>query len=79
MLSHKRGSKKCNFDWAALFSVHIHGGEMVTVIFMFLQLPFFIQQHRGFGCVTRLHRFAVPLVHFSVAQLDLQRPDHLAI
>ena len=28
MLSHKRGSKKRNFDWVTQFSVHIHGSEI---------------------------------------------------
>jgi len=79
MLSHKRGSKKRNFDWATQFSVHIHGGEMVIVILRFLQSPSVIQRHLFFGRVTHLHRFEILLVYFSVAQLDLQRPDHSAI
>jgi len=79
MLSHKRGSKKRNFDWATQFSVHIPGGEMVIVTLRFLQSPSVIQRHLFFGRVTHLHRFEILLVYFSVAQLDLQRPDHSAI
>ena len=79
MLSHKRLSKKRNFDWATQFSVHIHGGEMVIVILRFLQSPSVIQRHLFFGRVTHLHRFEILLVYFSVAQLDLQSPDHSAI
>jgi len=79
MLSHKIGSKARSLDWAALFSVHIHGGEMVIVILRLLRSPSVRQRHLFFGRVTHLHRFAIPLVHFSVAQPDLQRPDHLAI
>jgi len=52
---------------------------MVMVILNFLQSLSIIQQHLFFRRVPHLYRFAIPLVHFSVAQLDLQRPAHSAI
>jgi len=55
-----------------------HCGEMVIVRIRFLQSPS-IQRHLFFGRATHLHRFAISIVDFSVAQLDLQHPDHLAI
>jgi len=79
MLSHKRGSKKRNLDWAALFSVHIHSGEMEIVTIRFLQSPSVIQRHLFFEWGTHSHRFVIPLVHCRVAQLTLPRPDHSAI
>jgi len=48
MMSRKTESKKCNFDWAALFSVNINSGEMVIVIVSSLQSPSFIQRHLFF-------------------------------
>jgi len=78
MLSYEGGSKKRNFDWAALPGAN-HSGEMVIVIIRFLQSPSVIQRHLFLGRVTHLHRLAIQLVHFSVAQLDSQHPDHSAI
>ena len=38
-VSYNRRSRKRNLDWAALFSMYIHGSEMVMVITMFLLSP----------------------------------------
>jgi len=52
---------------------------MVIVIIRFVQLPSVIQRHLFFGRVTHIQCFAIPLVHFIVAQLNSQRLDHSAI
>ena len=80
MLSHKGGSKESNLNWAALFSVHIHGREIVIVIVKFLQSPCVIQRHLCFGRMDSLTPFRDSVGALSLSSTySVQTPDHLAI
>jgi len=56
--------------------LRIPGAKFCNSVPRFFRSPSVMQRHLFFGRVTHSHSFAIPLMYFSVAQLDLQHPDH---